>query len=193
MIRIISGVSEILFKRMLDRSYIEKIELDETGFTVFAKGGEKTPLYFNDVKAVRTGYYLDKTMPCCIVILFMNDHKKYSIDVSLKETDSILKHYAHYQLKGDVPENISKISVVLQVGVNGYSIRLEKGYLIETKRNHEYFYPLNEIESYGIDKRSDAIDIIFRNREAMITLSMSRVTNIWLVLQILGKLRLMNT
>ena len=48
MIRIISGASEILFKRMLDRSYIEKIELDETGFTVFAKGGEKTPLYFND-------------------------------------------------------------------------------------------------------------------------------------------------
>ena len=186
MSRVINNTSGALFKRMLGKNYIEKVELTKDGFTA---------LYFKDIRGVRTGYYLDENMPYCIVTILMNSNNKYGMGVSSgrEEVDLLLRHYARYQLGGDIPEDIDDIHVVLQYGVSGYSIRLEKGYLIEARRNHEYSYPLNEIESYEINKRSDAIDIIFRNREAMITLSMSRVANIWLVLQILGKLRLMST
>ena len=191
MTKVISSASEILFKRMLGKNYLEKIEADNDGFVVFPKEGEKIPLYFKDIRGVRTGYYLDENMPCCIVTILMNSNKKYGMGVSSgrEEVDLLLRHYARYQLGGDIPEDIDDIHVVLQYGVSGYSIRLEKGYLIEARRNHEYSYPLNEIESYEINKRSDAIDIIFRNRDAMITLSISQVTNIWLVLQILGKFK----
>ena len=191
MSRVINNTSGALFKRMLGKNYIEKVELTKDGFTAFMTDGEKIPLYFKDIRGVRTGYYLDENMPCCIVTILMNSNKKYGMGVSSgrEEVDLLLRHYARYQLGGDIPEDIDDIHVVLQYGVSGYSIRLEKGYLIEARRNHEYSYPLKEIESYEINKRSDAIDIIFRNRDAMITLSISQVTNIWLVLQILGKFK----
>ena len=191
MSRVINNTSRALFKRMLGKNYIEKVELTKDGFTAFMTDGEKIPLYFKDIRGVRTGYYLDENMPCCIVTILMNSNKKYGMGVSSgrEEVDLLLRHYARYQLGGDIPEDIDDIHVVLQYGVSGYSIRLEKGYLIEARRNHEYSYPLKEIESYEINKRSDAIDIIFRNRDAMITLSISQVTNIWLVLQILGKFK----
>ena len=191
MSRVINNTSGALFKRMLGNNYIEKVELTKDGFTAFMTDGEKIPLYFKDIRGVRTGYYLDENMPCCIVTILMNSNKKYGMGVSSgrEEVDLLLRHYARYQLGGDISEDIDDIHVVLQYGVSGYSIRLEKGYLIEARRNHEYSYPLKEIESYEINKRSDAIDIIFRNRDAMITLSISQVTNIWLVLQILGKFK----
>ena len=189
MSRVINNTSRALFKRMLGKNYIEKVELTKDGFTAFMTDGEKIPLYFKDIRGVRTGFYFDENMPCRIVTILMNSNKKYGMGVSSgrEEVDLLLRHYARYQLGGDISEDIDDINVVLQYGVSGYSIRLEKGYLIEARRNHEYSYPLNEIESYEINKRSDAIDIIFRNREAMITLSISQVTNIWLVLQILEK------
>ena len=191
MSRVINNTSRALFKRMLGKNYIEKVELTKDGFTAFMTDGEKIPLYFKDIRGVRTGFYFDENMPCRIVTILMNSNKKYGMGVSSgrEEVDLLLRHYARYQLGGDISEDIDDINVVLQYGVSGYSIRLEKGYLIEARRNHEYSYPLNEIESYEINKRSDAIDIIFRNREAMITLSISQVTNIWLVLQILGKFK----
>ena len=191
MSRVINNTSRALFKRMLGKNYIEKVELTKDGFTAFMTDGEKIPLYFKDIRGVRTGFYFDENMPCRIVTILMNSNKKYGMGVSSgrEEVDLLLRHYARYQLEGDIPEDIDDIHVVLQYGLNGYSIQLENGYLIEARRNHEYSYPLNEIESYEINKRSDAIDIIFRNREAMITLSISQVTNIWLVLQILGKFK----
>ena len=188
MTKVISSASEILFKRMLDKNYIEKVELTKDGFTAFMTDGEKIPLYFKDIRGVRTGYYLDENMPCCIVRILMNDDKKYSMAVSLKETNFILRHYARYQLGGDIPEDIDDIHVVLQYGVNGYSIQLENGTLIETENGHATLYLLNTIDYYEIDKISDAIDIKFRDKEKTVTLSMSRVTNIWLVLQILERL-----
>ena len=191
MSRVINNTSRALFKRMLGKNYIEKVELTKDGFTAFMTDGEKIPLYFKDIRGVRTGFYFDENMPCRIVTILMNSNKKYGMGVSSgrEEVDLLLRHYARYQLGGDISEDIDDIHVVLQYGVSGYSIRLEKGYLIEARRNHEYSYPLKEIESYEINKRSDAIDIIFRNRDAMITLSISQVTNIWLVLQILGKFK----
>ena len=187
MTKVISSASEILFKRMLGKNYLEKIEADNDGFVVFPKEGEKIPLYFKDIRGVRTGYYLEENMPCCIVRILMNDDKKYSMAVSLKETNFILRHYARYQLGGDISKDIDDIHVVLQYGVNGYSIQLENGTLIETENGHATLYLLNAIDYYEIDKISDAIDIKFRDKEKTVTLSMSRVTNIWLVLQILER------
>ncbi|MGP1370945.1 MAG: hypothetical protein ACTTKU_07165 [Eggerthia catenaformis] len=190
MTKVISSASEILFKRMLGKNYLEKIEADNDGFVVFPKEGEKIPLYFKDIRGVRTGYYLDENMPCRIVTILMNSNKKYGMGVSSgrEEVDLLLRHYARYQLGGDIPEDIDDIHVVLQYGVSGYSIRLEKGYLIETENGHATLYLLNAIDYYEIDKISDAIDIKFRDKEKTVTLSMSRVTNIWLVLQILERL-----
>ena len=190
MTKVISSASEILFKRMLGKNYLEKIEADNDGFVVFPKEGEKIPLYFKDIRGVRTGYYLDENMPCCIVTILMNSNNKYGMGVSSgrEEVDLLLRHYARYQLGGDIPEDIDDIHVVLQYGVSGYSIRLEKGYLIETENGHATLYLLNAIDYYEIDKISDAIDIKFRDKEKTVTLSMSRVTNIWLVLQILERL-----
>lgn len=190
MSRVINNTSGALFKRMLGKNYIEKVELTKDGFTAFMTDGEKIPLYFKDIRGVRTGYYLDENMPCRIVTILMNSNKKYGMGVSSgrEEVDLLLRHYARYQLEGDIPEDIDDINVVLQYGLSGYRIQLEKGYLIETENGHATLYLLNAIDYYEIDKISDAIDIKFRNKEKTVTLSLSRVTNIWLVLQILERL-----
>ena len=163
MSRVINNTSGALFKRMLGKNYIEKVELTKDGFTAFMTDGEKIPLYFKDIRGVRTGYYLDENMPCRIVTILMNSNKKYGMGVSSgrEEVDLLLRHYARYQLGGDIPEDIDDINVVLQYGVSGYSIRLEKGYLIETENGHATLYLLNAIDYYEIDKISDAIDIKF--------------------------------
>ncbi|EMD16467.1 hypothetical protein HMPREF9943_01250, partial [Eggerthia catenaformis OT 569 = DSM 20559] len=189
MSRVINNTSRALFKRMLGKNYIEKVELTKDGFTAFMTDGEKIPLYFKDIRGVRTGFYFDENMPCRIVTILMNSNKKYGMGVSSgrEEVDLLLRHYARYQLGGDIPEDIDDINVVLQYGVSGYSIRLEKGYLIEARSGHRDLYPLNTIEYYRIDKISDTIDVKFRDRGEFITLNIACVTNIWLVLQILEK------
>lgn len=78
-------------------------------------------------------------------------HVGHSQAVRLSSINVLQAHYVrlrlkiNHQLKGEVPEDISEVSVVLQDGVNGYSIRLEKGRLIETGNGRERAYPLNEI------------------------------------------------
>ena len=186
MSRTISRETGALFKRLLGRNHIKSLELSEDGLIVFTDEEERISLDFKDIRAVRTGFYLDESIPYCSITVLMNDRKEYGTDVfEREETESILKHYATYQLGGFIPEKVDETSVVLQYGLSGYSIRLERGKLIETRGNCEEAHPLNEIEDYEIDKRSDVIDIRFK--ETLITLSALRATNVWIVLWMLER------
>ncbi|MGP1504884.1 MAG: hypothetical protein ACTTIR_04615 [Eggerthia catenaformis] len=187
--KLINNTSNILLKKILGKNRIVKIKLIEDGFIVFREKRERTLLYFKDIMIMRTGYYFYENMPYHIITILMNDREKYSMDVSSKKEgiDTILKHYAKYQLRGDIPEDIDDINVLLQHGLNDYSIRLASGNLIKTGHGQKVLYPLNAIEYYRIDKESDAIDIKIRNKEEFITLNVAYVTNIWLVLQILER------
>lgn len=69
------------------------------------------------------------------------EEKEYSLDIDpySGEVDEVLKHFARFQLNGDIPNKIKDIDVVLLHGVNNYEIKLENGCLLlrktERKRN----------------------------------------------------------
>lgn len=186
---VIKNTSKGFFKKIFNKNHIEKIALSEEGFVIFMEKEEEVLIPFKDIKAVKSNFYLDKITPYRTATILMNDQKEYSIDVSpeIEEINSILKHYAKYQLGGDISDDVHDINVVLQYGINDYKIRLERGNLIETKRGKEISYPLNTIEYYRVDKPSNTINIKFKNKKMFITLSAINVTNIWLLLQILEK------
>ncbi|MGI5172226.1 hypothetical protein H0R92_01310 [Treponema sp. OMZ 840] len=188
--KIIKNTSKGFLKKLFGQNHIEKIALSEDGFVVFMDKGDEIPLYFKDIKAVKSNFYFDKITPHRTITILMNDQKEYSADIApeKEEIDSVLKHYAKYQLNGDIPEEINSIKVILQYGLNDYNIRIENGNLIETKRGRDASFPLNTIEYYRIDKPSNTINIKFKDKKTFITLSAIHVTNIWLVLEILEKL-----
>ena len=188
--KVIKNTSKGFLKKLFKKEHIEQMALSESGFTVFMDSGEEIPLYFKDVKAVKSNFYLDKVTPHRTITILMNDQKEYSLDLSSDraEIDFVLKHYANYQLGGDIPEDVNNISVILQYGLNDDKIELENGNLIEIKRGQKNSYPLNTIEYYRVDKPSNSINIKFKEKKTFVTLSAIHVTNVWLVLQILERL-----
>lgn len=188
--RVIKNTSKGFLKKLFKKEHIQQIALTESGFTIFMDRGEEIPLHFKDVKAVKSNFYLDKITPYRTVTIVMNDQKEYSLDLSADraEIDFVLKHYANYQLGGEIPEDENNISVILQYGLNDDRVELENGNLIEIKRGQKNSYPLSTIEYYRVDKPSNSINIKLKEKKTFITLSAIHVTNVWLVLQILERL-----
>ncbi|MBW9213014.1 MULTISPECIES: hypothetical protein [Terrabacteria group] len=188
--KIINNTSKGFSQKIFGKNHIEKIALIEDGFVVFMGKGEDIKLYFGDIKAVKSNFYLDKITPYRVITILTSNQKEYSLQISpsREEIDSVPKHYANYQLGGDIPEDINAVDVVLQYGLNDYKIQLKNGNLIETKRGQDSLYPLNTIEYYRIDKPSNTINIKFKEKKTFITLSAIQVTNVWLVIQILEKI-----
>lgn len=188
--KVIKNTSKGFLKKLFKKGHIEQITLSESGFTVFMDSGEEIPLHFKDIKAVKSNFYLDKVTPYRTITILTNDQKQYSLDLSpdRAEIDFVLKHYANYQLGGDIPEDVNSIRVILQYGLNDDKIELENGTLIETKKGQKNSYPLSTVEYYRVDKPSNSINIKVKEKKTFITLSAIHVTNVWLVLQILEKL-----
>ena len=188
--KIIKNTSKVFFRKIFGKRHIEKIALSEDGFIVFMDKGEEITLPFKDIKAVKSNFYLDKITTHRTITIWMKDQKEYSIEVSpeREEIDSVLKHYAGYQLGGALPEDMQNVNVILQYGLNEDTVRLENGNLIDTKRGEDHSYPLDTIEYYRVDKPSNTINIKFKEKKTFVALSAIHVTNVWLLLEILEKL-----
>lgn len=188
--QIVKNTSKGFLKKMFGKNHIDSLALTDDGFVVIMEKGEEIPVFFKDVKAVKSNFYLDKITPHRTVSIVTNDQKEYSLDLSSdrEEIDSVLKHYSKYQLGGEIPEDISTVKLILQYGLNDYTIRLENGNIIETKRGQESSYPLESIEYYRVDKPSNSIHIKVKEKKMFLTLSAIHVTNVWLVLEILDRL-----
>lgn len=184
---VVKNVSKGFLKKLLSKDRIESVTLTETGFTITSEKQGEIPVSFELVTAVKTRFYLDKMTPYRTVVILTDEPKEYSLDVSpqMEEIDNILKHYASHQLKGELPEKIEDIDLVLQRGLNNYSIRLKSGCLIVTKAGQETSYPMEELEYYRVDKPSNTINLKFKDKKLFVTLSATEVTNIWLTLRIL--------
>lgn len=187
--KFIPNVSKGFFKKIFGKDRIEGIGLTENGFNIVMEKGNQISISFENIKLIKTNFYLDKVTPYRTITILTNDEKEYNLDVSSKkeDVDDILKHYAGFQLKGDIPENINEINIVLQYGLNDYKIRLENGYLIETKKGQETSYDLKTIEYYRVDKPSNSINIKFKEKKLFVSLSAINVNNIWLILEILER------
>ncbi|RRD94624.1 hypothetical protein EII17_07410 [Clostridiales bacterium COT073_COT-073] len=183
------NVSKGFLKKLFGKDRIESVVLKENGFTIRMEKGEEIPLAFDQVKAVKSNFYFDQSTPYRMVTFVMKDEKEYTLNVSSDraEIDSILQHYAKYQLQGDLPENVGAIKLILQYGLNDYTLRLENGSLIETKNGQESIYPLSTMEYYRVDKPSNLINLKFKDKKMFVRLSALHVTNLWLVMQILER------
>lgn len=187
--KIIKNVSKSFLKKLFGKDRIEAVALKENGFAIRMEKGEEIPLEFDKVKAVKSNFYFDKIPAYRMVTFVTKEEKEYSLNVSSNREDieSILQHYAKYQLQGDLPENVRNITLILQYGFNDYTLRLENGSLIETKNGQESIYPLSTMEYYRVDKPSNLIHLKFKDKKMFVSLSALHVTNLWLVMQILER------
>ncbi len=187
--KVIKNVSMGLLKKLFSKDRMDGIALTEDGFAVLMEKAGRISVPFAEVKAVEMEGYLDKMPPYRTVRLVLKNRTVYTMDFSSdkREADEMLRHFAHFQLGGEIPNDPAAIRADLQWGLNDYRIRLEDGNLIVTKHGQEESYPLSSLEYYRTDKPSNSIHMKFQEKKLFVTVSANHCVNVWLLLTILEK------
>lgn len=177
------------FKKKFSKERISGLDITDFGFAVIIENKPPIEINFENIQAMKVNFYFDKVTPYRTVTIGTKDKKEYSLDVEpySGEVDEILKHFAKFQLKGELSSNIADINVSLFCGVNDYEIKLEKGNLIVNRNGERISYPWSSLEYYRIDKVSSNVNLKFKEKKLFVSINGMDATNIWLLLEILKR------
>ena len=187
--KIINNTSKGVFKKLFSKEHISGLAITDFGFSIVMEKSSAIEIPFENLQAAKVNFYFDKTTPYRTITLVTKEGKEYSLDIApySGEVDEALKHFAKFQLRGEIPSNIEDINVLLIRGLNGYEIKLENGNLVITKNGERTEYPWSHLEYYRIDKPSNNINLKFQEKKLFVSLSGINVTNIWLLLEVLKR------
>lgn len=187
--KLISNTSKGLFKKLFSKDRITGLAFTDFGFAIVMEKHPAIDIPFENLEAAKVNFYFEKTTPYRTMTLVTKEGKEYSLDIDpySGEVDEVLKHFARFQLNGDIPNKIEDIDVVLIRGANNYEIKLESGYLVVTQNGEKTQYPWDHLEYYRIDKPSNNINLKFQEKKLFVSLSGIHVTNLWLLLEILKR------
>lgn len=187
--KMIKNTSKGLFKKLFSKDRISGVRVTDAGFDIVMEKSSAIEIPFENLQAAKVNFYFEKMTPYRTLTLVTGDGNEYSLDVDpyAGEIDEALKHFAQFQLKGDMPSSIRDISVVLMKGLNGYEVKLENGDLIVIKDKEQTKYPWDQLTYYRMDKPNNSINLKFQDNELFVRLSITNVTNLWLLMEILKR------
>lgn len=184
----IQNTSKGLFSKLFGKDHLTSIDLTETGFTLnLTKSGAVT-LDFSELRDLRTRNYFDKMTPYRELTLTTKAGQSYTLEADPYNGDvqTVHQHYARYQLGQDsLPDRLDELDLLLEHSDRGNTTRLEKGYLVVTKKGEEIRYALADLEHYKIDPGAGWIGFKFPGKTLMVTIGISSANNLWLITQLL--------
>lgn len=184
----IQNTSKGFFAKLFGRDHLVSLSLVDDGLTATLSKTGQVHIPFTDIRDVRTMHYFDKQTPYRSVSITTTALKTYEIEIDpySGETETLLKHYAKYQLgREDLPENPNDLHLVLET-YNQSQVVLKDGELIFSNKGKERRYAMSELNYYKIEPGTNRISFKFPEKKLYETISINSANNLWLITEVLS-------